>query len=100
MDDLQLIQYLGRSLVQAAQSQDWLRVQSVDRQIAHLLEALSEHPLSQDKRHALLQLKACHSQVNQVCQQQSTLLQQKMVCQRRNFEGAVAYAAFAMDKDT
>ncbi|MCT4700666.1 flagellar protein FliT [Enterobacteriaceae bacterium H20N1] len=99
MDDLQIIQYLGRALSQAASQRDWPQVQEVDKQIAALLSALQGKPLADEKRAALKSLQQIHHQVNKLCQQQSDELERKMALGRRNREGAVAYAAFMDDED-
>lgn len=99
MDDIQVIHYLARALEQAASHHDWTQVQEVDKQIAALLSVVGTKPLSDEKRHALKTLQQVHHRVNDCCRRQCEELERKMALQRRNQEGASAYAAFMDDED-
>lgn len=99
MDDIQVIHYLAHALQQAASQHDWPQVQEVDKQIAALLIALSAKALSDEKRAALMMLKNVHQQVNTRCRESRDELEHKIALQRRNLEGAVAYAAFIDEED-
>lgn len=98
MDDLLLIDWQTRALGAAAGKGDWESVESLDRDIARLLQTLSQQPLSEQKRKALVKLQHTHQQVLRLAQHSSQQLQQKMAQLPDQREGAQAYAAF-MDED-
>lgn len=98
MDDLLLIDWQTRALATAASKGEWEKVGLLDSDIAQLLQALGQHPVSDQKRHALAQLRHTHQQVLLLAQRSSQQLQQKMTQLHDQREGAQAYAAF-MDED-
>lgn len=99
MDDIQIIDYLGRALLQAASQRNWSQMQALDKQLAALLSTFQGKPIDDEKRDALKLLQQIHHQIHQYCQQASEELEDKMVLERRNREGAVAYAAFIDAED-
>lgn len=98
MDDLQLIQFLTQSLVQAAQQQNWPRIQQIDGNIAQMLQSLSHHPLTEKKLRALKQLQAVHQQVYSLCREEHRTLEKKMAVFQQTREGLSAYETFVQDE--
>jgi hypothetical protein len=94
MDDLAPIPWLARELEQAASDKDWQKVQQVDGQIALFLTETKGRPLSDAMKRDLAQLRQIHQRVYRLCQQESSLLEEKMARSLKNREGASAYAAF------
>lgn len=99
MDDIQVIRYLTQALEQAALEDDWTEVKDIDKQIAALLSVVGTKSMSDEKRGALKAMQQVHRQVNERCRRQCEELERKMALQRRNQEGASAYAAFMDDED-
>ena len=88
------IQELAQKLRQAAGDHNWPAVMVADRNIAALLTSLHGQMLNPGEMEALQELQKLHHQVNEYCQGQSDVLEEKMARSLRNREGAVAYAAF------
>lgn len=94
MSNIELIRHLERALYKAARSHDWAQVRHVDNDIATLLTALRDTPISPALNAALMALKATHHTVGDYCQTQHGRLKIKMAKNLRNREGAAAYATF------
>ncbi|HEY2454441.1 MAG TPA: hypothetical protein VGI71_17870 [Scandinavium sp.] len=99
MDELAIIPWLARELENAASGKEWPKLQQVDKQIALLLSDLKGRQLSPSMTGQLAELRTLHRKVYQYCQQESDLLEEKMVLARKNKEGASAYAAFIPTED-
>lgn len=99
MDDLQLIRQLGQALTQAVEAEDWPRLQQTDRAIARLLQALSETPVSAEKRQSLHTLQQHHQHMYRVCEARRMALEEKMRQHQNQRDGRQAYALFSQEED-
>ncbi|OON38769.1 hypothetical protein BTJ39_16915 [Izhakiella australiensis] len=86
---------LNNALHEACQSEDWLQVQSLDRDISNLLQRLRSAPPETIDMQALRVLQQGHYQVIQQSQRRLETLRQTLQRYHSSREGLQAYDLFS-----